>query len=304
MKLNLKRPIVFFDLETTGVQVGSDHIVEICLFKVNPDGGTEELTRRVRPTTLIKRGDTVEEITLPIPPETTEIHGIKDSDVANEPSFRELAPEILAFIGDADLGGYNSNKFDVPLLVEEFLRNDIDFSVENRHLVDVQNIFHKMEQRTLKAAYKFYCAKDLENAHSADADTKATYEILLAQLDRYQDVEYEENGKKTKPVVNDIEALSKFSTARQWADLVGHIGIDRTKGYEIFNFGKYKGRAVREIFKIEPSYYSWMMNADFPLSTKQVITKIYKDVCKEKNNERKLQQLQDKFNGGGQGKLF
>ena len=181
MQLKLTKPIVFFDLETTGVQVGSDHIVEICLHKVNPDGTEQTMVQRVRPTDA--HGKTVH-----IPEFTTEIHGIKDSDVADKPTFKELAPTFLEFIGDADLAGFNSNKFDVPLLVEEFLRVGFSFNVKNRRLVDVQNIFHKMEQRTLKAAYQFYCDKNLDNAHSADADTLATYEVLKAQLDRYKDV--------------------------------------------------------------------------------------------------------------------
>ena len=205
MQLNLTKPIVFFDLETTGVQVGSDHIVQICLHKVNPDGTEETQTRYVRPTD--KYGNT-----LPIPPETTALHGITDAMVAHEPSFKQQAADIADFIGDADLAGYNSNKFDVPLLVEEFLRAGHPFSLKGRHLVDVQNIFHKMEQRTLVAAYRFYCGKDLTDAHSADADTLATYEVLKAQLDRYQDAEFKDrDGNISKPVVNDIEALSRFS---------------------------------------------------------------------------------------------
>ncbi|MBO4740071.1 MAG: 3'-5' exonuclease, partial [Bacteroidales bacterium] len=190
MKLNLNRPLVFFDLETTGLQIGSAYIVEISLVKVNVDGSVEEKTHRIRPARYVNRDGVEVAETLPIPPETTAVHHITDADVADKPTFRELAPEILAFIGDADIAGYNSNKFDVPLLVEEFLRNGINFDLANRYMVDVQNIFHKMEQRTLKAAYKFYCGKDLENAHSANADTMATYEIFLAQIERYKDVEY------------------------------------------------------------------------------------------------------------------
>lgn len=275
MNLNLTRPIVFFDLETTGVQVGSDRIVQICLHKVNPDGSTETMTRLVRPADAQNR-------TLPIPPETTAIHGISDAMVKDQPSFRQQAPEIAAFIGDADLAGYNSNKFDVPMLVEEFLRAGFDFSVRNRRLVDVQNIFHKMEQRTLKAAYRFYCDKDLENAHSADADTMATYEVLKAQLDRYRDAEFvDRDGRVTKPVVNDIDALSRFSCNSQWADLCGHIGRD-AKGRAVINFGKYKNRLVTEVFEKEPAYYDWMMKADFPLSTKQTITEIYQQMKNDK----------------------
>ena len=283
MLLNLTKPIVFFDLETTGVQVGSDRIVEICLHKVMPDQSSETLTLRVRPVN--DAGETMH-----IPADATAVHGISDADVTDKPSFREQAPRLMAFIGDADLAGYNSNKFDVPMLVEEFTRAGIEFDVSQRHLVDVQNIFHKMEQRTLKAAYRFYCHKELDNAHSADADTLATYEVLMAQLDRYADAEYtESDGSVTKPVVNDIAALSRFSTNGNWADLSGHIGYDK-QHREVFNFGKYKGRTLREIFQIEPSYYDWMMKADFPHATKQVVQRIYQTMQQEK-----LQQLKAKF---------
>lgn len=282
MELNLTRPIVFFDLETTGVVVGHDHIVEICLHKVNPDHSCDTLIERVRPADA--NGKTIH-----IPEECTAIHGIHDSDVADKPTFKELAPRLLQFIGDADLAGYNSNKFDVPMLVEEFLRAGIDFDVKKRHLVDVQNIFHKMEQRTLKAAYTFYCGKNLDNAHSADADTLATYEVLKAQLDRYKDAEFvDRDGKVSCPVVNDVEALSQFTTAAQWADLAGHIGIDR-QGREVFNFGKYKGEPVASVFTKEPSYYDWMMKSDFPLYTKKVITDIYDGMKKSKVDQLKLQ---------------
>lgn len=282
MQLNLTKPIVFFDLETTGVQVGTDHIVEICLHKVNPDQTEETLCERIRPTDI--NGNTVH-----IPECTTEIHGISDQDVADKPSFKEIAPKILDFIGNADLAGYNSNKFDVPMLAEEMLRAGMNLSLENRHLVDVQNIFHKMEQRTLKAAYQFYCQKNLDNAHSADADTLATYEVLKAQLDRYQDVPYDDHGTISCPVVNDIEALSRFSTQFQWADLVGHISYDK-QGCEIFNFGKHKGETLENVFTKEPAYYDWMMKADFPLTTKAVLQKV-----KTRMDQQKLQQLQQHF---------
>lgn len=302
MKLNLNRPLVFFDLETTGLQIGSAYIVEISLVKVNVDGSVEEKTHRIRPARYVNKDGVEVAETLPIPPETTAVHHITDADVADKPTFRELAPEILAFIGDADIAGYNSNKFDVPLLVEEFLRNGINFDVANRYMVDVQNIFHKMEQRTLKAAYKFYCGKNLDNAHSANADTMATYEIFLAQIERYKDVEYiDEKGKVSKPIVNDIPALSEFSKSRQWADLEGRIGIKN--GVEVFNFGKHKDKPVKDVFAVEPSYYSWMMNGDFSLSTKKVITRIYQSLKAEKREAEKLDQLREKFNGG-QGKLF
>ncbi len=286
MKLNLTRPIVFFDLEATGLQVGKANIVEICLLKVDTDGQTYEYTHRVRPVEQLIENGVKTTRTVHIPEETVAIHGITDEMVASEPSFGELAPEILAFIGDADLAGYNSNKYDVPLLVEEFLRNGYNFDMSNRHLVDVQNIFHKMEQRTLKAAYKFYCDKNLVNAHSANADTRATYEIFLSQIERYSDTEYtDEKGVVSKPIVNDIPALSEFSRNRQWADLVGHIGIK--KGVEVFNFGKHKDKPLREVFAAEPSYYDWMMKADFPLSTKAVVEKIYREMLCERFNSGK-----------------
>jgi DNA polymerase-3 subunit epsilon len=281
MLLNLEKPIVFFDLETTGVNVGHDHIVEICLHKVLPGGTTETRVYRVRPVDA--QGQTVH-----IPEFTTAIHGITDADVADKPSFPELAQEIAAFIGDADLAGYNSNKFDVPLLVEEFLRAGVPFNLKSRRLIDVQNIFHKMEQRTLKAAYRFYCHKELENAHSADADTLATYEVLMAQLDRYQDAEYTApDGTVSKPVVNDIEQLSRFSRASQWADLVGHIAFD-AQGREVFNFGKHKGKPLEQVFTHEPAYYDWMMKADFPLSTKALITEVWTRMRNKKLNDLKL----------------
>ena len=283
MLLNLEKPIVFFDLETTGVNVGTDHIVEICLLKVNPDQTTEQLVHRVRP--VDSDGNTIH-----IPEFTTAIHGISDADVADKPSFTQLAPEIASFIGDADLAGYNSNKFDVPLLVEEFLRAGLKFDLKSRRLIDVQNIFHKMEQRTLKAAYRFYCGKNLDNAHSADADTMATYEVLMAQLDRYQDSEYTApDGSVSKPIVNNIEQLSQFTCNSQWADLVGHIGYDK-QHREIFNFGKHKGKTLESVFNVEPAYYDWMMKADFPLSTKECITEVWK-----RRQDKKMQDLKLHF---------
>ena len=281
MQLHLEKPIVFFDLETTGVNVGQDHIVQICLHKVLPDGTTQTVTHYIRPVDA--KGETVH-----IPEVTTSIHGISDADVADKPSFRELAPAIAAFIGDADLAGYNSNKFDIPLLVEEFLRADYPFDLNCRRRVDVQNIFHKMEQRTLKAAYRFYCNKELDNAHSADADTLATYEVLMAQLDRYHDVEYTApDGTVSKPIVDDIEALSRFSTVNPWADLTGFIGYDQQKR-EVFNFGKHKGKQVEKVFSDEPSYYDWMMKSEFPLSTKACITEIWRRMRDKKLNDLKL----------------
>lgn len=284
MQLKLSRPLVFFDLETSGLQVGHDHIVEMCFLKINPDGSEEELVQRVRPADA--EGHTVH-----IPEVTTAIHGISDADVKDKPTFKELAPMVAAFIGDADLAGYNSNKFDVPMLVEEFLRAGQPFDIRQHRLIDVQNIFHRMEQRTLRAAYRFYCGgENFENAHSADADTRATYEVLKAQLDRYQNVDCEvhEGVVEKNPVRNDVEALSKFSSIGSPADLVGHIGFD-AQHKEVFNFGKYKGRRLEEVFNEEPSYSDWMLKADFPLSTKSVVNEVYNRVKQQKKEH--LQQM-------------
>ena len=283
MELNLSKPLIFFDLETTGVQVGHDHIVEICLLKAMPGGQTDTRVERIRPVDA--NGQTVH-----IPEQTTAVHGITDADVADKPSFPELAQDLLEYIGDADLAGYNSNKFDVPLLVEEFLRAGIDFDLSCRHCVDVQNIFHQMEQRTLVAAYRFYCGKELENAHSAAADTEATFEVLKAQLDRYQGADYKDrSGRVTQPVVNDVAALSRFTANSQWADLVGHIGYDK-EHREVFNFGKHKGESVEAVFEKEPSYYDWMMKSDFPLSTKRLITAIW-----DRRKQKKINDLKSHF---------
>lgn len=249
MQLNLKRPIVFFDLETTGVDTTRDRIVEISLVKVMPNGEQIVKTRRINPE-------------IPIPAEATAVHHITDEDVKGEPTFRQVAKSLAQFLEGCDFGGFNSNRFDLPVLVEEFLRAGVDVDFKKRRFVDVQNIFHKMEQRTLVAAYKFYCQKDLTEAHSAEADTLATYEVLKAQLERYPDLK------------NDVEALAEFSSRGETADYAGRIGYNE-KGEEIFLFGKYKGRTVEEIFRLEPSYYAWMMNGDFPLYTKRVITEIY-----------------------------
>jgi DNA polymerase III subunit epsilon len=258
MKLNLSRPLAVFDIETTGVNVGSDRIIEICILKANPDGSEEVKTMRINPG-------------IPIPKEASDIHGIYNKDVKDCPSFTEVAADLAQFLKNCDLGGYNSNKFDIPLLVEEFFRAKVDFEITNRRFVDVQNIFHKMEPRTLKAAYKFYCGKDIINAHSAEADTRATYEVLLSQIEKYNGVEYEDNkGKTSIPVINDVQALHDFSINNRNADLVGHIVFDEN-GVEVFNFGKYKGKSVAEVFQKEPQYYDWMMKADFPLSTKNLL---------------------------------
>jgi DNA polymerase III subunit epsilon len=261
MQLNLTRPIAFFDLETTGTNVVKDRIVEISIYKVQPDGSAETLTKLVNPG-------------IPIPREVTEIHGITNEDVANQPTFRQLAPQLDNFLHNCDLAGYNSNKFDIPMLIEEFLRCGIEFDIKKRRLVDVQNIFHKMEPRTLKAALKFYCGKELVDAHAAEADTKATYEILLSQIERYKDTDFEDReGKKEKPIKNDIQALHDFSYNHNNADLVGHIGYNK-QGKEVFKFGKYKGKQVDEVFAKEPQYFDWIMKADFPLSTKKVVQSV------------------------------
>lgn len=248
MKLNLKRPLVFFDLETTGVDTAKDRIVEISMVKVMPDGEEIVRTRLINPQ-------------MHIPEDATAIHGITDEDVKEQPTFAQIAKSLYKFIEGCDFGGFNSNRFDLPMLVEEFLRAGVDVDFKSRKFIDVQNIFHKMEQRTLVAAYKFYCDKDLTDAHSAEADTRATYEVLKAQLDRYSELQ------------NDVTALAEFSARGETADYAGRIGYN-DKGEEVFNFGKYKGVKVSEVFQREPSYYDWMMKGDFPLYTKKVITEI------------------------------
>ncbi len=261
MELKLNRPLAFFDLETTGVNVGNDRIVEICIIRVNINGTTDTKTMLINPT-------------IPIPPEVTAIHHITDEDVKDKPTFAEVANELNHFLQNCDLAGFNSNKFDIPLLMEEFLRAEVDFDVKNRRFIDVMNIFHKMEPRNLSAAYKFYCDAELENAHSAEADTIATYEILKAQLDRYENREYKDkSGKIIIPISNDVKALHDFSFQNKNADMVGHLIFD-DKNIEVFNFGKYKGKSVVEVFKTEPSYYDWMMKSQFPLTTKKTITAI------------------------------
>lgn len=261
MHINLHKPLAFFDLETTGINIGIDRIIEISIVKVNIDNSTTILTKRINPE-------------MPIPAASSKIHGIYDKDVADCPSFKTLAPQLAAFIDNCDLAGFNSNKFDVPMLVEEFLRADIDFDLKNRRLVDVQNIFHLMEPRNLSAAYKFYCNKTLHNAHSAEADTLATYEIFKAQLARYENTELvDDKGKTFKPIVNDIQQLSNLTARTKNVDLAGRI-VYNDKGEEVFNFGKHKDKPVKEVFSKEPSYYNWMMQGDFPLYTKRVITQL------------------------------
>jgi DNA polymerase-3 subunit epsilon len=261
MQLKLKRPIVFFDLETTGLDVVNDRIVEISIVKVYPDGKEEIKTKRINPT-------------IPISEEASKIHHISNEDVKDEPTFKLIAKSLAQFIEGCDVAGFNSNRFDVPLLVEEFLRAGVDFDMKKRKFIDVQSIFHKMEKRTLIAAYKFYCKKDLTKAHSAEADTIATYEVLKAQLDLYKDVEYKDaDGVATKPIVNEIDDLSEFSSQTKNVDFAGRIVYNKD-GVEVINFGKHKGKPVEEVLKKEPSYYNWIMNSDFPLYTKKVLTAI------------------------------
>ena len=248
MELKLSKPICFFELETTGIDITKDRIVEISILKVYPNGNKESKTWLVNPT-------------IPIPKAASDVHGITDERVAGEPTFKELAKQIHNMIKDSDLAGYNSDRFDIPLLAEEMLRAEVDFDLGNRVSVDVQTIFHKMEQRTLSAAYKFYCGKDLIDAHTASADTNATYEILKAQLDRYDSLE------------NNIKKLSEFTYRKQIADFAGFIGYN-DKGEEIFTFGKHKGKRVEDIFDEEPGYFGWLLGADFPLYTKKILTAI------------------------------
>lgn len=248
-KLKLSKPIVFFDIESTGVNVVSDRIVEISFLKVHPDGEEDVKTMRINPT-------------IPIPPQTTEIHGIRDEDVANEPTFKDRASDIASFIKGCDLGGYNSNKFDIPMLAEEFARANVEIDLKKMKFVDVQVIFFKMEPRTLSAAYRFFCDKDIVNAHSAEADVRATWEVLQAQMDKYD-------------ILSDtIDGLSEFSSNSRFADFAGRI-IHGKDNIELFNFGKHKGKKVADVFKREPSYYDWMMKGDFPEYTKRVITRVY-----------------------------
>ncbi|MFZ5941358.1 MAG: exonuclease domain-containing protein [Bacteroidota bacterium] len=248
MKLNLRNPLIFFDLETTGINIASDRIVEISYLKIDPNGKETSRTYQVNPG-------------MPIPKQASDIHGITDEDVKNAPGFNELAKSLAREFEGCDLAGYNSTKFDIPLLAEEFLRAGVDIDLKKRKFIDVQVIFMKMEPRTLSAALKFYCEKELENAHSAESDTRGTYEVLQAQLDRYPDLS------------NDMASLAEFSSHNRNADFAGRIVLD-DNDVEIFNFGKYKGRSVEEVLAQDPGYYGWMMNGDFPLYTKKVLTSI------------------------------
>ena len=248
MKLNLNKPICFFDLETTGTNISKDRIVEIAILKVFPDGKEVSKTWIVNPE-------------MEIPKEVIKIHGISNEDVKDKPTFKEIAKQIQNIIKDSDLGGFNSNRFDIPILAEEMLRAGLDFDMKNRSSIDVQTIFHKMEQRTLSAAYKFYCKKDLHDAHSAEADTKATYHVLKAQIEKYNELE------------NNTKFLSDFSSRKQFADFAGFISFNK-KGEECFSFGKHKNKTVEEVLQNEPGYFGWLLNADFPLYTKKVLTAI------------------------------
>ena len=249
MKLNLKNPLVFFDLETTGTNINSDRIVEICYLKVYPNGNEETKTLRINPE-------------MHIPEASSAVHGIYDEDVADCPKFKDVAKNIASDIEGCDLAGFNSNRFDIPVLAEEFLRAGVDIDLMKRKFVDVQVIYHKLEQRTLSAAYKFYCDKNLEDAHTAEADTRATYEVLKAQLDRYADV-----------LENDINFLSNYSCYSRNVDFAGRI-VYNDHDVEVFNFGKYKGVSVKDVLQKDPGYYSWIMQGDFTLNTKNVLTKI------------------------------
>ncbi|MEP2774104.1 MAG: 3'-5' exonuclease [Fulvivirga sp.] len=260
MKLHLKNPLTFFDLETTGTNIVKDRIVEISVVKLMPNGESITKTNKVNPT-------------VPIPHETSLIHGIYDEDVKDCPTFKNIAKSFAQFLEGSDLAGFNILKFDVPLLVEEFLRADVEFDVSKRKLVDAQKIFHMMEKRTLSAAYKFYCGKNLDNAHSAEADTKATLEVLEAQVEKYAGQEVVDNlGKKLGIVENDIESLHNL-TKSNMVDLAGRIVLNRD-GVEVFNFGKHRNKPVAIVLKTDPSYYDWMMKGEFPQNTKQVLTGI------------------------------
>lgn len=248
MKLNLKNPIIFFDLETTGLDIANDRIIEIAYIKVYPNGNEESFTYRINPER-------------PIPAESTAVHGITDEDVKDCPTFKEMAKKIAADFKGCDLAGYNSARFDLPMLAEEFLRADVDIDLSTRKMIDVQTIFHKKEQRTLSAAYKFYCKADLVDAHAAMADTKATYEILQSQLDRYPDLQ------------NDMAFLADYTCTSKNVDFAGRI-VYNDKGVEVINFGKYKGQAVVDVLKNDPGYYGWILQADFPLTTKQAFTRL------------------------------
>ena len=265
MKISIDRPLAFFDLETTGVTIGADRIIEIAILRLNTDGSKTEFTSRVNPG-------------IPVPAFVTELTKITDADLKDQPAFSQIAEKVRDLLDGCDLAGYNSNKFDVPFLVEEFHRSGCEFSLTGRRLVDVQNIFHKMEPRTLAAAYKFYCAKDLTNAHAADADTNATFEIFCAQLERYPELHNK-----------DVDYLHKFTNLHNTVDLAGRL-VYNDQGKEIVNFGKHKGKYIFDVFQTEPSYYEWIMRGDFSRDTKQVFEKLWNSF-----QQKKLTDLQQKF---------
>jgi len=269
LALKLKRPLVFFDLETTGTRVGVDRIVEMAMIKVNPDGTVVK-----KPEQPGKANRILVNPEMPIPLESSLVHGVYDEDVADAPTFGRIAPGLLKWLHGCDLAGFNSNRFDVPMLAEEFLRVGVDFGLEDRHLIDVQNIFHKMEQRTLRAAYAFYCGKELEGAHEALPDTLATLEVFLAQLERYKDhTVLDSRGETVGPVPSDMAELATFCQMRNNADLMGRLVYD-DDGVVVFNFGKYMGQPVKEVLARDPGYFGWMMQGDFPRYTKRVLERV------------------------------
>lgn len=284
MQLNLQKPLAFFDLETTGLNISRDRIIEIAILKVHPDHREERYIKRINPG-------------MSMPAESLAIHGITDEDLKDCPRFDVVAREIFDFIGEADLAGYNSNKFDIPFLLEEFLRNGVELSMENRRFIDVQTIFHKMEQRTLAAAYRFYCNREIENAHSAEADIVATFDVLKAQLDRYADLQ------------NDVQYLSEFTQTdkNRKIDFVGRLAINES-GEMIYNFGKNAGKTVREILQSEPGYHRWILDNEFPLYTKLILKRETDKLSAENKQGKdrkkdapvdlneKLNQLKNKFN--------
>lgn len=249
MKLNLKRPIIFFDLEATGLDIAKDRIVELCYIRVEPNGNEEARSMRINPE-------------MHIPEVASSVHGITDDDVKDCPTFADVAPQLAATFEGCDLAGFNSNRFDLPLLAEEFMKAGVNIDLSHVQAIDVQNIYHKLEKRTLAAAYKFYCGRDLENAHSALADTQATYEVLQAQLDHYPN-----------DLQNDVDFLAEFSRMNRNIDFAGRFVYDES-GKELINFGKYKGKAIKDVLSRDPGYYSWIMQGDFTLNTKQVLTKL------------------------------
>ena len=268
-QLHLKRPLVFFDLETTGTKVGVDRIVEMAMVKLMPDGSVIQ-----KPEESGKSHRILVNPEMPIPVESSLIHGVYDEDVKDAPTFKRIAPGLLKWLHGCDLGGFNSNRFDVPMLAEEFLRVGIDFGLEGVHLIDVQNVFHRMEQRTLRAAFKFYCDKDLEGEHEALPDTMATVEVFLAQLERYKNTTVlDSRGDTVGPVPSDMEALAEFCKMRNNADLMGRLVFDE-EGQVVFQFGKHTGKRVKDVLDRDPGYFGWMMQGDFPRYTKRILQKV------------------------------